>query len=130
MKAFNHGISVAAGLLGVMACGFQAADPNLEHLAQLSVKYSCGSETAPPARLILHPKEGIPNQYIAVFANKRGDVGSAAGALSAKFSGKTLYVYSQSFQWFAVGISDANAMRLSEDASICWVEQDALVTTN
>lgn len=119
-------LAVVAGILPILACGGHSADPNA-HWSNLTVAYSCGGGTPPPSKLILHPDGGVAGQYIVVFVDSVADINGTTSKLAAKYQGQILYVYTSAFHGFAVSFPDANAQPLSQEPSVCWVEQDARV---
>ena len=117
--------AAVAGLFLTVECGGSSQADS--HWSNLTVAYSCSGGTPPPSKLILHGQDGVPGQYIVVFRDSVPDVVSTASSLAARYQGQIRYVYTSAFHGFAVKMPDANAQPLSQEAAVCWVEQDTLV---
>jgi len=74
--------------------------------------------------LLLHPETAVPEQYIVVFLDSVSDIPGTANLLATKYSGKILFIYDTALHGFAIAVSDAAAVGLSNEPTVCWVEQD------
>lgn len=120
---------VACALVASLACGSDH-DPSPQDMPSQfrSPAYSCSpGGTAPATKLILHPSGGVPDQFIVVLI-AGVNVPESATALAAKYDGQILAVYEAVLGGFAVRMSAANAANLANEPSVCWVEQDAVVS--
>src|SRR2546422_680667 len=107
---------VAVGVLAV-ACGGALLGP--------APVYSCApGGLRPPSKLLLHPDGGVPGQYVVVFLDSVEDIPGTANSLAAKYSGTILFVYESAIHGFALKVADAAAVPLSNEPTVCWVEQD------
>jgi hypothetical protein len=90
--------------------------------------YSCSpGGTIPPTKLILPPSGGIPDQFIVVLM-AGVDVAESAGTLAARYDGEVLAVYEAVLGGFAVRMDPAGAAAMAEEPTVCWVEQDSVVS--
>jgi hypothetical protein len=76
---------------------------------------------------MLHPDTGIAGQYIVVFLDSVSDIRGTANSLAAKYSGRVLFIYEHALHGFALAVADSAAVPLSEEPTVCWVEQDQYV---
>jgi hypothetical protein len=123
-------LSIAGAAALALACG-TAGSSTAAPQRMPEALYACGSGTLPPpSKLILHPDGGVPGQYLVVLMDSVPDVHAAAADLTAKYGGELLYVYTAAIRGFALRVADAQAPALSEEPSVCWVEQDAVVSVS
>jgi subtilisin family serine protease len=123
MRGFKRGL-LAAGMWALAGLSAQAAP----------------SEKVAPAAKLLKVREPVAGKYIVVF--KKESVEAAAltgkqssreaitrlsGELDARHGGKTLRVFHAALQGFAVELSEAQALRLSEDPRVAYVEEVAMI---
>lgn len=81
----------------------------------------------PSPKLVLLPDGGIPNQFIVVLM--RGtDVTASAQALASRYEGQILAVYDVVLGGFAIHLDASRAAELASEPSVCWVEQDSVVS--
>jgi subtilisin family serine protease len=76
----------------------------------------------------------IPNQYIVVLNNDAKAAGDRAAlaatdafSLTAQFGGAVTEVYGHALKGFAVQMSEAEAIRLSQDPRVAFVEEDSIM---
>jgi len=119
--------ALAFPLTCVVACG-ATPQPQEPWIPSLQV-YSCGVETGspPPAKLLLHGGSGIAGHYIVVLYAGVADLHGTAGLLASDHGGVVTGEFA-SINGFGVGIADADAQGLADDARVCFVEQDATVS--
>ncbi len=110
--------AIATGVLAI-ACGGARLGP--------APIYSCSpGGLRPPSKLLLHPDGGLPGQYIVVLLDSVEDVQGTAKSLATKYSGTILFVYDTVLHGFAIKVADSAAVPLSNEPTVCWVEQDEL----
>ena len=110
MKTF---VTIAAIVFASSSCG-------------TDLPTSCSGAPRPAVKLLLHPEAGVPGQYIVVFFDSVSDIPGTANALAAKYSGTILFVYEAALRGFALDMDDSKARPLSEEPTVCWVEQSAV----
>jgi len=97
---------------------------------------TCGGGTAPAAaqtvvlldgKLILHPANGVPGVYVVVLQDSVADVAGTATALTARYGGVLLNVFTLTFRGFALKIDDVDAPDLAIEPDVKVVEQDVFV---
>lgn len=119
--------SALAALVGVLGVGCGSGSDTPANEVQIPAAiYSCGSGSLPPppSKLITPTSGGVPGRYIVVLMDSVADVSAEASTLAARYDGTILYTYTAALRGFAVAMPDANAPALSQEASVCWVEQD------
>ncbi|MFL5350888.1 MAG: Ig-like domain-containing protein [Hyalangium sp.] len=88
------------------------------------------------SKLLRAGKSAVPERYIVVFEDS-GDhslraspleVSKASGALAAQYGGSVRQVFSHALKGYSAAMSEAQALRLSEDPRVRYVEQDRLFT--
>lgn len=119
----------ACAFVASIACGSDSGRLAASMPAQFtSPAYSCSpGGTAPPTKLILHPSGGVPDQFIVVLI-VGVNVAESAATLAARYDGQVLAVYEAVLGGFAVRMSATNAAALANEPTVCWVEQDAVVS--
>jgi subtilisin family serine protease len=70
----------------------------------------------------------IDGQYIVVFKDGTGDIGALAQKLSGKAKGKLKHTFRNGIKGFAGAMTAEAAAALSNDPSVAYVEQDAVIT--
>jgi hypothetical protein len=128
----QHGWMLAACAFAAIACGNEhftsqettkAAPPQF-----VTPAYACTPGGPPPSpKLILLPDGGIANQFIVVLM-KGTDVTASAEALASKYNGQILAVYDVVLGGFAIHLDSSRAVELASEPSVCWVEQDSVVS--
>lgn len=79
---------------------------------------------------ILRSSKRIPNQYIVVLNdNENLDVFAVALDLAGRHEGIILNHYQHALKGFAVYMSEGQALRLSRDPRVKYVEEDGLIST-
>jgi hypothetical protein len=129
-----HGRMVAAFAFVALACGSErdAAQVKTQDAPPQFVTpaYACTPGGALPSpKLILLPDGGIANQFIVVLM-KGTDVTASAEALASKYDGQILAVYDVVLGGFAIHLDSTRAVELASEPSVCWVEQDSVVSGN
>ena len=78
-----------------------------------------------PAAKLLRVKKAIANQYIVVFRNDLApsSLPSVANELTHRHGGQIKYVYEHALKGFALQASEAQAISLSRDARVEYVEE-------
>jgi aqualysin 1 len=74
-----------------------------------------------------NPNKVIPNNYIVVLKNSTSDVEAKADELSNKHKGKKKLTYSSAIKGFSVEMSEQDALSLSEEPDVQFVEEDSVV---
>lgn len=84
------------------------------------------ADPAGPSKVIRHPGDGVPGQYIAVLAGTppSSAVNGIATALAAAYSIEVDTVWEYSLRGFLCRGSDANIDAMARDARIRFIEQD------
>jgi subtilisin family serine protease/regulation of enolase protein 1 (concanavalin A-like superfamily) len=80
----------------------------------------------------LHKAKGerVPDRYLVVLDDAQVDAGSVAGladALTGRHRGQRRKLYQSALRGFAVRMTEADALLLSEDPRVAFVEEDAIV---
>ncbi|HLA09185.1 MAG TPA: S8 family serine peptidase [Pyrinomonadaceae bacterium] len=72
----------------------------------------------------------IPDQYIVVLNESVQDVDAEASRLTNRFGGERAsgYTYRQALKGFSVRMSEIQAVRLSEDPRVAFVEEDSQIS--
>ncbi len=77
---------------------------------------------------LLKSEKSVPGRYIVVLNGQtlaRAQVGPLAHQVSALHGGAVKHVYSQAFQGFAAAMTEAEALKLSNDPRVRYVEEDS-----
>jgi hypothetical protein len=61
-----------------------------------------------------------------VFLDSVAGIEPTAGALTQKYGGRILAIYTAALRGFALAMDDANAPALAQEPEVCWFEQDAM----
>jgi peptidase inhibitor I9 len=89
--------------------------------------YSCSpGGLRPPSKLILHPAEGIAGRCLVVFLDSVQDIAGTAQTISSKYGGSIIAFYTAAIHGFALNVDDSKALAISQEPSVCWVEQDTM----
>jgi subtilisin family serine protease len=97
--------------------------------AESSVKTEAARTFVASSRL-LKTEKAVPGRYIVVLDEKavaQAQVGSLSTQLSALHGASIQHVYSRAFQGFAVTMTEAAALKLSNDPRVRYVEEDSPV---
>ena len=78
-------------------------------------------------KLILHPGNGVSDRYMVVLKTTIRDLPATAAGLARVHNGSLFAVWT-SIQAFGIDLADSEAGPLSGEASVCYVEQDAVAT--
>lgn len=70
----------------------------------------------------------VPDQYIVVFEDRVTNVDALADELVYKHRGRKTHVFSKVLKGFAAQLSEKEALALSENPSVKYVEEDGFVT--
>jgi subtilisin family serine protease len=88
------------------------------------------------AKFLAKGKHAIPDQFIVVLddaaAGLRGDfsmAGQVADVLTAAYGGKVKHLYKHALNGFAVTMKKEQALALSQDPRVAFVEEDGVMTT-
>jgi hypothetical protein len=119
MRMTKTTLTVAAMAVLAFSCGRGADEP-----------HSCSGAPRPTSKLLLHPETGVAGQYVVVFFDSVKDIPGTSSALASKYSGTILFVYEAAIRGFALKLDDSKAWPLSQEPSVCWVEQDQLAHGN
>ena len=90
-----------------------------------------GQATASPSGL-LRAKNPVPGQYIVVLkdpetpAQARPDVAASARELSGQYGGQPGFVYEAALHGFSARMTEAQALALSHDPRVAYVEEDGI----
>lgn len=128
----QRGWMLAACALSAIACGnerFTSQDKTEAAPPQfVTPAHACApGGPLPSPKLILPPNGGIANQFIVVLM--RGtDVTASAKELASKYDGQILAVYDVVLGGFAIHLDSSRAAELASEPSVCWVEQDSVVS--
>lgn len=130
----HHGWMLAACAFVALACGNErdaAKDKTQDAPSQfVTPAYACTpGGPLPSSKLVLHPAGGIANRFIVVLMQGT-DVTASAEALASKYDGQILAVYDVVLGGFAIRLDSTRATELASEPSVCWVEQDAVVSGN
>src|SRR6478752_1801786 len=94
-----------------------------------------GQATARPSGL-LRMKNPVPGQYIVVLkdpetaAQGRPDRAASARALSEQYGGQVGFVYEAALHGFSARMTEDQALALSHDPRVAYIEEDSLVQAN
>ncbi|MDQ3803413.1 MAG: S8 family peptidase [Acidobacteriota bacterium] len=88
------------------------------------------------AKYLAKGKHAIPDQYIVVLddaaAGLRGDfsmAGQVADVLTAAYGGRVKHLYKHALNGFSVTMKKEQALALSQDPRVAFVEEDAVMST-
>ncbi|MFT3916166.1 MAG: hypothetical protein QM704_19425 [Anaeromyxobacteraceae bacterium] len=110
------------------ACGGSVDRPKVSEEA-MARAYSapdpaCGPG-APPHRFVPH-SSGVPGQWIVVLNG--GSAEAVAPALVQEYGGKVIATWTVITGFAVSGLSRDDALLMSIDPRVCWVEQDGYVS--
>ena len=130
----HHGWMLAACASVALACGSErdAAQAKTQDAPPQFVTPAHPCAPGGPlqsSKLVLHPDGGIANQFIVVLMQGT-DVTASAEALASRYDGQVLAVYTVVLGGFAIHLDASRAAELASEPSVCWVEQDAVVSGN
>jgi len=79
-----------------------------------------------------HTENAIPDQYIVVLNPQTSAslVNSTAQSLAATYGGIVGFVYASALKGFSIQMSEAAAINLSNDATVAYVDEDAVVSAS
>ncbi len=129
--------AILLGMCGLLsACGDhldQGSPPSGETTSRTG---GLGARASVSSKLLRASKNAVPDRYIVVF-DDAGDhslraspleVRKASDSLAAQYGGSVRQVFSHALKGFSATMSEAQALRLSADPSVRYVEQDRLFT--
>jgi hypothetical protein len=101
-------------------------------IAAMVLALACGvgdpcASPAPPSKLILRGVGGIPNQYIVVLDRRVPDPDRLGDYLAAKHGGTIFDRWHSALLGFAISMPDAEALPMSLEPGVCYVEQNGNV---
>jgi len=114
VRTMSAGVAGIASAIALLSCG--------EGVSGRAPIETC-SGVRPPSRLLLHPDNGVPGEYIVVFYDSVPDIPGTANSLATKYSGRILFVYETALHGFALDVADSAAVAISNEPTVCWVEQ-------
>ncbi|BDG03816.1 protease inhibitor I9 family protein [Anaeromyxobacter oryzae] len=115
---------VAAGV--ALGCG--GSSPS--RVDQPQTAYACGpGGTQPPAKLIVPTSGGVSGRWIVILNADVRDLHAVATLLAAEYGGHILSEWGI-INGFAMSLDDSRAPALSEEPTVCYVEQDQLVSVD
>jgi subtilisin family serine protease len=74
-------------------------------------------------------ENAVPGQYIVVLEDNEKDVPGKALGLAKQHNGKNKHIYESAIKGFSTEMSEADALALSEDPSVEYVEEEFYVET-
>lgn len=106
-------------------------------VAALALVVSCvalfaGTRASAGQDKFRYTENAIPDQYIVVLTDKTEAslVGSTAEDLAGSYGGKVGFIYDAALKGFSIQMSENDAMALSEDSRVEYVEEDGVATTS
>ena len=97
---------------------------------------STGSAKEDPAKFIRQGKNAIPGQYIVVLDMDtdvvRGNYAETLNmvdGLTAAYSAVPVYLYSHALNGFSAEMTEEQAIKMSQDPRVRFVEEDSIITT-
>ncbi len=119
-------VLTVAAIVG-LGCG-SSTRPLASSEPQLA--WSCApGGTPPPAKLLIPSSGGVSGRWMVVLTADVTDVNGAASALAGKYGATILDVWG-SIGAFLLGLDDTKAAAVSQEPTVCWVEQDGVVSAN
>lgn len=93
-------------------------------------------QTAEEPTGLLHVQKPVPNQYIVVLkeqevgpALQAAEIAAAAQELTGQYSGNLGHTYQYALHGFSVTMPEAQALALSKDPRVAYVEEDSIAAT-
>jgi subtilisin family serine protease len=79
-----------------------------------------------------HTENAIPDQYIVVLSDEveTSLVADTSEGLAKTYGGTVGFVYESALKGFSIQMSEKDAMALSEDSSVAYVEEDGVTTVS
>ena len=84
----------------------------------------------PKNKGINHSRKAIPGSYIVVLEDRVTDVIGTVMDLTNLHRGQAKHIYDKALKGFSVELSEADALALSEDPRVKYVEEDSVVTSD
>lgn len=124
----SRALSLLAGLAVLAACGGPAEHPKVSEEA-IARAYgapdpACGPGA--PAHRFLPNAAGVPGQWIVVLNG--GSADAVAPALVQRYGGTLLATWTIITGFAVKGLAHDDALLMSIDPRVCWVEQDGYVS--
>jgi subtilisin family serine protease len=129
--------AILLGLCGLLsACG-ERLEPGSPPAPEANTRaQGLGAQTLSGGKLRLAGVEGVPNRFIVVFDEmaKRGprpstqEVRKASDELTRAHGGAVRRLFSSSIRGFSVTMTEQEALAMSEDPRVRYIEQDRVVT--
>jgi subtilisin family serine protease len=129
-KLFKRNTQLIAAGLAVLVLGtavFLSTDTGRD---LLGIEFNPFASLAGGSKFRKHdPAKAIPEQYIVVLKDD-ADSDAAAADLTGRFGGQSHHIYHEALKGFSTKMTEAQAIALSEDPNVAYVEQDTKVETN
>jgi subtilisin family serine protease len=131
--------AILLGMCGLLsACGERlepGSPPTVEVNAQAQ---GVAAAKAPGSKLLKAGANGVPNRYIVVFDDKAKqgprasaqEVRKASDSLIKVHGGAVRRVYATALRGFSVSLTEEQALNMSEDPRVRYVEQDRVITVD
>lgn len=113
-------------LMLALTCSLFASAPCLEAHSSATTRTEQGAQST-TGGAIVKAQGRAPNQYIVVLKDERNlHVASVASELAGRYGGDVLHLYEHALKGFAVRMSEKEALKLSRDSRVEYVEEDGL----
>lgn len=111
----------------ILACGAGVGSGQSQQ-REPQLLYSCGPNgVQPPAKLIIPTSGGVSGRWMVVLSEDATPLHTIAVQLATKFGGSVLDEW-ESINGFLISLDDSKAPALSQEPTVCWVEQDQVVS--
>jgi uncharacterized membrane protein YtjA (UPF0391 family) len=132
-------LRTAVSLLGMcclLSCGERPEQNALSSTEQGTQTQGLGARPAPGSKLRRGGLNALPGRYIVVFDETAErslrasplEITRAANALTQRHGGNVRRVYAHALKAFSVSLTEAQALRMSEDPRVRYIEQDVTLT--
>jgi len=110
----------------LISCSSGSEDGKSDSFTSRDAAAFCDQGVYPPTKLLLHPVDGIANEYIVVLM-KNEPLDEVAAAIAAKYSGTVTDVFRSTLWGFGLKVADAQAAAIASEPAVCFIEQNGIV---